>query len=533
MKRRCLVKCERDYRYLALSYVWGNVRLLRTLKSNLTQLQEDGALENFGDQIPNAIKDAMEVVRGLDEDYLWVDALCIVQDDEVSLEQISRMDIIYRQAILTIFATAGNDSNAGLPGIRPNSRSLRQACQNVQGMTLAIKLADLSPILQNSRWASRAWTFQEEILSRRRLYFTEHQVYFQCRSGTRRKDVLNEYCGSSAAENPLDREVWATDNAYTPVFNIYESLVKIYTSRELSYPSDILNAFTGIISAMQERFGWRFLSALPALLWRPMASSYPRFPSTQNSGKTSLGPFPSWCWTSTVGDIYWDPWRIAEYAGNEITLIPEIEYFVVKKGASLHVVETGRRAIETELPLATLASFDFIAPELHPDLPLLCFWAQTVSLDNLVLSYEKRHPKHDNRALPPILKNRLFNKVWIYDSANHHCGTITGLESWPLGSNFQIAKYELVILSRCHQKVVMEGDIERNRNRLPLEYPSSQEYYDEIFDTYYYKPTVNWATNVMLIGWKGGDYAVGIAIGQIHVDALENTYVKKKLVRLA
>jgi hypothetical protein len=488
VKRRCLVKKEKSYRYLALSYVWGKVHMLQTLKSNLTQLQEDDALEIFGHQIPIVIKDAMEVVKGLGEDYLWVDALCIVQDDEF-LEQISRMDTIYRQAILTIFAIAGNDSNTGLPGVRPNSRSLRQACQNVQGMTLATKLADLSPILEKSRWGSRAWTFQEQIFSRRCLYFTEHQVYFQCQSGTRREDVLNEYLGSPGAENPLERETWATDSAYSPVFNIYADLVKIYTRKELSYQSDILNAFTGIISAMQERFGWRFLSALPvtsldlALLWRPMASSSPRFPFTQGSGKTSLGPFPSWCWTTTVGEIYWDPWRMAEYAGNEITLTPEIEYFIVKKRASLHVVETGRRANDSELPLATLASFNFIAPELHFDLPVLCFWAKIASLDNLVLSYEKQHPKQDNHPLPPIFKNWLFNKVWIYDSANHHCGTITGLESWSLSSNFQMAKHELVILSRCHQNIITKEDIESNLNRLPLEHPSSQEYYDEIFDT--------------------------------------------------
>ena len=110
---------------------------------------------------------------------------------------------------------------------------------------------------------------------------------------------------------------------------------------------------------------------------------------------------------------------------------------------------------------------------------------------------------------------------------------MTGLESWPLSSNFQMAKHELVLLSRCHQKVITKEDIESSLNRLPLEHPSSQEYYDEIFDTYHYKPTVDWAANIMLIEWKGDDYAVRIAIGQIHVDAWENIDAKKKLVRLA
>ncbi|KAN0108840.1 Heterokaryon incompatibility protein (HET) domain containing protein [Hyaloscypha variabilis] len=538
VKRRCLVKCEKDYRYLALSYVWGKAPMLRALKSNLTQLQEDGALEAFGHQIPIVIRDAMQAVASLCENYLWVDALCIVQDDEISLEQISRMDIIYHQAIATIFAIAGEDSNTGLPGILPNSRYPRQVCQKVKGITLVTKLADLSQILDQSCWASRAWTLQEGIFSRRCLYFTEHQIYFQCRSSMRREDMLNECFGSSADYNPLEREILATEKAYSPIFCVYEAMVKVYTRRKLSYESDILNAFTGIMSAMKERFDWEFLSALPvasldlALLWRPMASSYPRFPSTQDSAKLPSGPFPSWCWTTMVGEIYWDPWRLAGYAGNEITISPEIEYFIVKKGASLRVVETEHRAKVSNLPPATLVSFDFTAPGLHVDLPILCFWAKTVSLDNLILSYEKQYPKQDSHPLPPILRNWLFNKVWIYDSAHNHCGTLTGLESWPLSSNFKPAKYELVLLSRCHQAVITKEAIKSNLHRLPLEFPSSQEYYDEIFDSSHFKPTVDCAANIMLIEWKGDDYAVRIAIGQIHIDAWESTDAKK-LIRLA
>jgi hypothetical protein len=50
------------------------------------------------------------------------------------------------------------------------------------------------------------------------------------------------------------------------------------------------------------------------------------------------------------------------------------------------------------------------------------------------------------------------------------------------------------------------------------EFPSSREYYDEMFDTYYYQPTKDWAAYIMLVGWKG-DYAVRILVGQIHAEA--------------
>ena len=50
---------------IALSYVWGKVPMLQTTKANLAELQEDGALTLFGDQIPRVVKEAMEVVAGL------------------------------------------------------------------------------------------------------------------------------------------------------------------------------------------------------------------------------------------------------------------------------------------------------------------------------------------------------------------------------------------------------------------------------------------------------------------------------------
>jgi len=68
-------------RYVALSYVWGNVKTLKTSKLNFRELQEPGSLSLRSD-VPRVIKDAMKFTRLLGETYLWVDALCIIQDGD-------------------------------------------------------------------------------------------------------------------------------------------------------------------------------------------------------------------------------------------------------------------------------------------------------------------------------------------------------------------------------------------------------------------------------------------------------------------
>jgi hypothetical protein len=74
-------------------------------------------------QLPATIEDAMLLVSKLNEHYLWVDSLCIIQDDaETKYSNIKQMDSIYSHAVATIIALSGFDADAGLPGVRPGTR---------------------------------------------------------------------------------------------------------------------------------------------------------------------------------------------------------------------------------------------------------------------------------------------------------------------------------------------------------------------------------------------------------------------------
>ncbi|KAK8123102.1 hypothetical protein PG984_011772 [Apiospora sp. TS-2023a] len=141
-QQMCIVPTAPDMTYVALSYVWGQVRMLKTTKENLESLQKPKTLTNLKDQLPRTIQDSIELVPLLKERYLWVDSLCIPQDDEkVAQLNIGQMAAIFEAASLTIVACDGRDAEFGLRGLRHSShpRSLRGILPLAPGMTLTTR----------------------------------------------------------------------------------------------------------------------------------------------------------------------------------------------------------------------------------------------------------------------------------------------------------------------------------------------------------------------------------------------------------
>jgi hypothetical protein len=84
---------------------------------------QSGVLQNIWLNLPKTIRDAIDLVRALKERYLWVDALCLVQNDQADMQKgIDIMDIIYERAVMTIVAASGDSANSGLPGVHRGSR---------------------------------------------------------------------------------------------------------------------------------------------------------------------------------------------------------------------------------------------------------------------------------------------------------------------------------------------------------------------------------------------------------------------------
>ena len=145
-----------------MSYIWGRVKFFHTLKDNVGILEQPGALKlpEFHERIPLTIRDAMQVVQEIGIRYLWVDSLCIVQDGDTGEkpEYISKMDLVYGAAFVTVIAARGQNAHAGLPGVRRGTREYRQPIEEIMaGLRLAFK-----PIYQNHIkdcvYYTRGWT---------------------------------------------------------------------------------------------------------------------------------------------------------------------------------------------------------------------------------------------------------------------------------------------------------------------------------------------------------------------------------------
>ncbi|KAK3344751.1 heterokaryon incompatibility protein-domain-containing protein [Neurospora tetraspora] len=158
--------------YVTLSYVWGQAGFSGPV------LREDGL--SLPEELPLVISDAIEVVKRLGYRYLWIDRYCIPQDDIPSKQiQIQNMERIYSCSVLTIIAAAGEGPEYGLPGVSSRHRPEQLCVQVAEEISLALYESPKN-LVTTSKWHTRGWTYQEGLLSKRRLIFTDLLVYFQC-----------------------------------------------------------------------------------------------------------------------------------------------------------------------------------------------------------------------------------------------------------------------------------------------------------------------------------------------------------------
>jgi Heterokaryon incompatibility protein (HET) len=402
-----------DQRYLALSYVWGTTDKFQCVKGNLDTLCEPRGLEAFHNEIPQTVQDAISLTKSFGERYIWIDTLCIVQDDtDHKAEQIAKMANIYGNSVLTILAAGSDNAASGIPCILDHGRNLDTfPVPNYPGLHCTWR-DDFVADYYESRHSQRGWTFQERLMAPRCLYLLRGQVYFQCRNATWSEDrdgrlddgqgtrLLSPMANLSGDTNRSDSRrpsAWKTDALQ---FANYLQIVHEYLDKALTNPSDIANAFAGISDLIGRWYGWNFVHGLPmerldaALLWCAVDQKPQRRLSvTAAAGKRTQKP--SWSWMGWLGQITYE-WTILW--GGDLT--PLITKF----------------ALEARSESRNGAGKDF-----------LCFRAMTSSLRQ---AFHAQPPKKIYWK-PPNLKRQLRTTEWTYltiltDSAGAQCGCIYG-----------------------------------------------------------------------------------------------------------
>ncbi|PMD22293.1 HET-domain-containing protein [Hyaloscypha hepaticicola] len=290
--RSCLVPGSLAAEYVALSYVWGERSFVTTTKDNIDCFQSPGALSTL--PLPYTIRDALGFTEMLGVRYLWVDSLCIVQDDtNAKYAEMENMSAIYVNASVTIIVSDGRDAYAGLAGLQGISfpRAYKQA---IFDLDHGSKISLQQQYRHESVWSTRAWTFQESLFSNRRIIFENDCVRWECSKAFWYEDVLQRDGDGSV---PMKSGAMLSSN-FPDLRGLYD-LVRVYNYRDLSYPEDALNAFTGIMRALSPAFKSGFLSGLPlvffnsALLWQPQGYAVRRVARKGVSGANCL---PSWSW---------------------------------------------------------------------------------------------------------------------------------------------------------------------------------------------------------------------------------------------
>ena len=308
----CIVDSLIKPSYFALSYVWGPSKNdICATSVNINDLKEPNSLTQKA--LPRTILDVMKLTSELGGKYLWVDRLCILQDDDIDKSsQIPRMDSIYSLAELTIVAASGSGAHDGVVGLSIPRKLDQDICR------VSAKLALMTIPAENEyptcTYSRRGWTLQERALSRRTLMFTEGQAFWSCCCADWTERLCLELCNSglndglwTVPRNLLGNYEQAPGEYYRDFSRQhYNILPRFYGLKEFSNESDVADAITGLLRRISrvtgDKFYWGHIVSDffdQSLSWSKTRIDLERrraMCSLRDTGTSYSVHFPSWSW---------------------------------------------------------------------------------------------------------------------------------------------------------------------------------------------------------------------------------------------
>ncbi|KAL4731966.1 hypothetical protein ACLX1H_000966 [Fusarium chlamydosporum] len=301
--------------YLILSYCWGDGNgPARTTQTNLEQRLQSGIVVNT---LPQTVRDAIYLTRAVGVQYLWVDAICIIQSDKPTdpnedwEAEALKMGAYYSKSLCCIYASHAYNSSTGFifknrrgfpwrPIYLQKPGSARRFVPRPDTGVIVIDVLkhpfydqlDQLPIMK------RAWCLQEWLLPIRKLHWTGESLFWECRGVFGSPDTTPTLSDTRVTLHQL------------PLFSKPEGsqfplgwfdMVPIYSSKELTYETDRLAAVQGIADELcskhnDQYFAGMFRSCvIQGLAWQRVRSNLDIRPNEL---------FPSWSWASMPGIWY-------------------------------------------------------------------------------------------------------------------------------------------------------------------------------------------------------------------------------------
>ncbi len=303
-----------DAVYAALSHRWTEETLrVRLEHGNHAQRLEHGIPI---DAFPQMMRDVVFLLRRLGILYVWIDCMCIVQDDvDDWRREAATMASIYTNAELTVAATWCATSGQSLFGDRSGSDFaqvdvastvdgdpvfLRRVLPHFTWQDIANNWFAGSDFVDAEReWPllSRGWVYQEQLLSRRMLHLTRSELIWECSGGRmdcecgwyRASDESQQVLIRSQVKQPVAGKSWGT-------------IVGEYSKRDLTFGTDKLPALAGVAQAFGDSHGGRDLGRYVCGMWEQDLQECFFWRATEPRPRPSCG-MPSWSWASVSGNI--------------------------------------------------------------------------------------------------------------------------------------------------------------------------------------------------------------------------------------
>ncbi|KAH7186956.1 heterokaryon incompatibility protein-domain-containing protein [Fusarium oxysporum] len=326
---------DKKYSYTALSHCWGSQKQAEKIpKLTRANFKERLSTAMSISDLTRTFQDAIEMTASLGFEYIWIDSLCIIQGDQVDWNQeCGKMCVVYGGASLVLAAAYAKDGNDGLFAEKEVGRRIE--FRSPAGHAIkAIVSAHKSDIDKHDIWKTgeqywiaddlplftRAWAFQERMLAKRIVHFTNSELVWECRS------YATSECGdlidarTSWAEFGLGKTIktkyqhvvdWGCDLERLSFWN---DIAAQYSARNITKNSDRLPALASIARqidccGMLGRYlcgVWE--NSLPhSLLWWSEFKDLKHFPRSDCQAPTHVRStvkcIPSWSWLSVEGRV--------------------------------------------------------------------------------------------------------------------------------------------------------------------------------------------------------------------------------------